>query len=168
MITRMNMKDLAVGPHVVPAGHFLMLRSAVTSCTCTHDRSPYWSHRNAAFFPDPEAFKFGAAHAKFTHLLPGLSAGTPRSWTRESFWKGSLHSAAAGTSVRAVGWRSPRCSCAKCMQLLLIFTRHSFLIAFLGLFDIQALTAVVGEPSTLHLVGSQEPAGPFDVKFTRL
>ena len=45
---------------------------------------------------------------------------------------------------------------------------RSFLIAFLGLFDIQPLTAAVSKPSTLHLVGSQEPAGPFDVAFTRL
>ncbi|XP_065827980.1 24-hydroxycholesterol 7-alpha-hydroxylase-like isoform X2 [Oscarella lobularis] len=118
----------AVGPlklknYTIPSGHFIML-------------SPYWSHRNPLFFPDPETFnpsRWDKAELEKNLFLEGFVA----------FGRGRFQCPGRWFAVMEI-------------QIAVAI--------FFRLFHLELLDPVP-QPSPLHLTGTQQPMKPCSIRF---
>eukprot|EP00118_Oscarella_pearsei_P008268 m.41809 g.41809 ORF g.41809 m.41809 type:complete len:406 (+) comp33264_c0_seq3:262-1479(+) len=122
-IVRKSVSSLQLQNYTVPAGHFVML-------------SPYWSHRNPDFFPNPETFD-------------------PNRWDKADLEKNLFLEG-------FVGFGGGRFQCPG--RWFAIMEMQMVVATFFYLFQLE-MVSPLPEPSPLHLVGIQQPQQPCFIKF---
>ncbi|XP_060113690.1 24-hydroxycholesterol 7-alpha-hydroxylase [Heteronotia binoei] len=125
VITKKVTNPIKLQNFVIPAGDMLML-------------SPYWSHRNPKYFPEPESFKpdrWKVANLEKNAFLEGFVA----------FGGGSHQCPGRWFAIAEI-------------QILIIL--------FLYKYECSLLDPVPKE-SPLHLTGTQQPEGPCRIRYKR-
>ncbi|XP_003387846.1 PREDICTED: 24-hydroxycholesterol 7-alpha-hydroxylase-like isoform X1 [Amphimedon queenslandica] len=122
MIARKVTEPIKIKEYTVPAGHYLMM-------------SPYHSHRNQTYFPDPETFnpeRWLECDIDKNQFLPGFIAFGGGRYQCPGRW-------------------------------FALMELHLYISMILKLLDM-TLIDEVPKPSPLHLTGSQQPEGSCFVK----
>ncbi|XP_065827314.1 24-hydroxycholesterol 7-alpha-hydroxylase-like [Oscarella lobularis] len=122
-VVRKALGPLKLKNYTIPSGHFIML-------------SPYWSHRNPLFFPDPEAFN-------------------PSRWDKVELEKNLFLEG-------FVGFGGGRFQCPG--RWFAVMEMQMVVAIFFRLFHLELIDPVP-QPSPLHLVGTQQPMKPCSIRF---
>lgn len=127
MIVRKVVETHNINGYTIPAGHMLML-------------SPYWSHRNPKYFPQPELF-------------------APDRWlecdleNKRQFLEGFI------------GFGGGRYQCPG--KWFALMEMHLFVAMVLNMFQLHTLDPIP-PTSPLHLIGTQQPEADCRVEFSRI